>query len=281
MPELTVEVRPSMESGVAKGTSVRVIQITDSHLRKEPDGRLLGMNTRESLAAVVDLLKKQVTPPDLVLATGDLAQDGSAEAYRCFERNLSQFTCPVLFFPGNHDDPAVMTATVKRPGAFAKVWLGECWKIICLDSSVRGKVHGAITHSDLVFLQNELEADQDKHVAICFHHHPVPINSVWLDNIGLANAEQFFGIVDRFSHIRLILWGHIHQAFDQVRNNVRLLASPSTCVQFKPGSADFSVDDLAPGYRWLELLADGSVKTGIERIENTDLNVDLASKGYR
>jgi len=270
-----------MESGVVNNSSVKVIQVTDSHLRKEPDGRLLGMNTRDSLEAVIGMVKSQCALPDLILATGDLAQDASSEAYRCFEKNMAGFACPVIFFSGNHDDPAVMAATIRRPGAFDKVWSADDWQIICLDSSVRGKVHGAISASDLEFLQTELENSQGKHVAICFHHHPVPINSAWLDTIGLANGEEFFSVVDRFNHVRLILWGHIHQAFDQVRNNVRLLASPSTCVQFKPGSSDFAVDDAAPGYRWLELLADGSVKTGVERVANVDRNVNLASKGYR
>jgi Icc protein len=259
---------------------LKIIQITDSHLRKEQEGTLLGMNTRDSLDAVLELIHVRAECPDLVLATGDLAQDGSAEAYRCFEQKMAGFSCPVIWFSGNHDDPVIMASTVSRRDSTARVWKDKYWKLIFLDSSVRNRVHGELARSELEFLQEELESDQDKHIAICFHHHPLPINCAWLDTIGLHNGDEFFSIVDQFSHIRLVLWGHIHQEFDQLRARVRLLASPSTCVQFKPGSTDFAVDDLAPGYRWLKLAADGGIDTAVVRADHIDFEVDLSSKGY-
>jgi hypothetical protein len=39
------------------------------------------------------------------------------------------------------------------------------------------------------------------------------------------------------------------------------LSVPSTCVQFKPLSDDFAIDDLSPGYRWFDLYANGDVVT--------------------
>ncbi len=265
---------------MAGNKDLRIIQITDSHLRKEPEGVLLGMNTRDSLDAVLELIRNRQETPDLVLATGDLAQDGSAEAYRCFAQKMSMFSCPVVWFSGNHDDPEVMAKTVEDRDAFTKVKKMGSWKFIFLDSSVREKVHGELSEEDLDLLARELARDQDLHVAVCFHHHPVTVNSKWIDTIGLKNRESLFAILDRYSHVRLILWGHIHQEFDQVRNNVRLLATPSTCVQFKPLSREFAVDDQAPGYRWLRLDSEGGVETAVVRADHIDFVVDLSSKGY-
>ncbi|OZG71416.1 3',5'-cyclic-AMP phosphodiesterase [Hahella sp. CCB-MM4] len=259
---------------------LNIIQVTDSHLRKEVDGKLLGMNTRESLDAVLELVDSHKEQPDLVLATGDLAQDGSAEAYHCFEKKMSRFKCPVVWFSGNHDDPEVMTSSIRNSEAFVKVKIMGQWKLIFLDSSVRNKVYGELAASELALLKQELEKDQDKHVAICFHHHPVAIDCTWLDTIGLKNADELFAITDQHSHIKLILWGHIHQEYDQVRNGVRMLATPSTCVQFKPLSEDFAVDDLAPGYRWLKLGVDGAIETAVERADHIEFVVDMSSKGY-
>jgi Icc protein len=42
---------------------------------------------------------------------------------------------------------------------------------------------------------------------------------------------------------------------------IRILATPSTCRQFKPGSEKFEVDDKPPAYRHIELGADGEVDT--------------------
>ncbi len=259
---------------------LNIIQVTDSHLRKEGDGTLLGMNTRDSLDAVLELVLKRPVVPDLVLATGDLAQDGSAEAYQCFESKMAQFNCPMVWFSGNHDDPVIMADTVSNPDVLIKVKIVGRWKLIFLDSSVRNKVYGEFGKDELALLERELNADQDKFVAICFHHHPVKINCAWLDTIGLHNADEFFAITDRFSHVRLILWGHIHQEYDQMRKGVRLLASPSTCVQFKPQSEDFAVDDLAPGYRWLKLGSNGDIETAVVRADHIEFVVDMTSKGY-
>ena len=58
-----------------------------------------------------------------------------------------------------------------------------------------------------------------------------------MDSIGLHNREALFEVLDRFSCVKALLWGHIHQAFDSERRGVRLLATPSTGVQFAPRAA--------------------------------------------
>ena len=96
----------------------------------------------------------------------------------------------------------------------------------------------------------------------------------------LRNADALFAILDRHPQARAVLWGHIHQEFDQMRGNLRLLASPSTCVQFAPGSEDFQVGNEAPGYRWLRLHADGGLDTGVSRVNGIHFEVDYSVKGY-
>ncbi|MNJ82082.1 3',5'-cyclic adenosine monophosphate phosphodiesterase CpdA [compost metagenome] len=61
---------------------------------------------------------------------------------------------------------------------------------------------------------------------------------------------------------------------------MRLLASPSTCIQFEPGSEDFKVGEQAPGYRWLRLHTDGSIDTGVSRVRDFAFTVDYAGDGY-
>ena len=39
--------------------------------------------------------------------------------------------------------------------------------------------------------------------------------------------------------------GHVHQESDAVISGIRMLTTPSTCVQFAPGSEDFALDDLS------------------------------------
>jgi Icc protein len=87
-------------------------------------------------------------------------------------------------------------------------------------------------------------------------------------------------LLNRYSNVKVVLWGHVHQAFDQLMQGIRWLAAPSTCVQFTPHSDDFAVDDQAPGYRWLRLYDDGQLETGVSRVIGVDFELDINSGGY-
>ncbi|GAA3569338.1 3',5'-cyclic-AMP phosphodiesterase [Marinobacter xestospongiae] len=258
---------------------LQVLQLTDPHLMADPHGELLGVNTRDSLDAVIAQVQVDGREPDLILATGDLAQDSSAEAYQVLTERLAQFACPALWLPGNHDDAVVLGHAAGAVGGQKQLVMGG-WQFLLLDSSVPGHVHGELSDRELAFLERALARSPELPTMIALHHHPVDVGSRWMDNIGLRNRDAFWAIVDRFPQVRVVLWGHIHQPLDQQRGDVRLLASPSTCIQFAAGSADFAVADLAPGYRWFELHPDGALATDVVRAENFEFSIDLDSTGY-
>lgn len=87
-------------------------------------------------------------------------------------------------------------------------------------------------------------------------------------------------MTDKYSHVKGVLFGHVHQDIQQERNGVLMMATPSSCVQFHPRKAEFTLDDLNPGYRWLELSPQGAIKTGVQRVEGKRYNMDLACAGY-
>jgi len=259
---------------------LNILHLTDCHLTKNEDGELLGMNTRDSLDAVLNEVNKLHAEPDYVLATGDLAQDASSDAYQYFKSKMSRFACPVSWFPGNHDDRDVMRQVVGGGSELNKVFRIGCWQFILLDSMVSGNVHGFLDGNELKVLETTLNERPDLHTIVCLHHHPVDIESAWLDNIGLRNRDEFFKIVDQFDNVKAILWGHIHQQLDEQREGVNLYATPSTCIQFLPKSNDFAVDTISPGYRWLKLFPDGVIETDVVRTKDFEFTLDLKSNGY-
>jgi len=269
----------------ADDAAINLIQITDCHLTKKDNGELLGVNTRESLNAVTDLVKQNIVKnlhahPDYILATGDLAQDASAEAYQYFKSHIDKFACSVRWFPGNHDDRSVMKSVIAEGKELDKRVEVGGWQIILLDSLVKGSVHGFLESQELTLLEASLKQNPQLHTLISFHHHPINIDSVWLDKIGLHNRDVFFDIIDRYSNVKAVLWGHIHQELNGQRGDVALYATPSTCIQFLPESDDFAVDSIAPGYRWLRLLSNGDIETEVVRAEDYEFDLDLASNGY-
>lgn len=260
--------------------SVLLVQLTDSHLFSEAGNRLLGMDTAESLQRVVDLVLDEQPQVDLVLATGDLSQDGSVASYRLFRQLSERIPAPFRWCPGNHDEQIAMREATRETEMLLPVMDIAGWRVIMLDTLVEGAVFGLLGDDQLALLERALAGASGRHVLICLHHHPVAIGSQWMDAIGLHNSEQLFEIIDRHDTVRALIWGHIHQEFDGQRRGVRLLASPSTGVQFAPRSEDFQVDSLAPGYRWLRLHADGSLDTGVSRVSGIDFEIDYSIKGY-
>ncbi|MCQ4346290.1 3',5'-cyclic-AMP phosphodiesterase [Pseudomonas stutzeri] len=262
------------------GTALMLVQLTDSHLFAEADGHLLGMDTADSLARVVDLVVAEQPRVDLLLASGDLSQDGSLASYQRFAALTAPIAAPARWVSGNHDEPQVLEQACAGTERLQAVTDIGGWRLILLDSSVPGSVPGRLDDEQLRRLDAALETAGERHVLLCFHHHPVAVGCSWLDPIGLRNAEALFTVTDRYANLRCILWGHVHQEVDSRRNGVRLLASPSTCVQFAPGSEEFQVSSEAPGYRWLRLHADGSIDTGVSRVSGIDFVVDYSIKGY-
>lgn len=263
------------------GETVRLVQVTDTHLQGEANGKLLGMDTDRSLQAVLDLVQHEQPVIDLVLGTGDLSNHGECGAY---ERLLDYFAglgAEHVWLPGNHDDRDMMTSVAGAARLAGEVRIGH-WQIVLLDSQLPGQVGGYLGDDELGRLDRLLTAAaaDGLYSLICLHHQPVPIGCTWLDQQMVADAANFFRTVDAYPGVRAILWGHVHQQYERERGAMRLMSTPSTCIQFRPGQRNFSLDDCAPGYRWLELHADGSVSSGISRVRDVTFEVDLGSNGY-
>ncbi len=260
---------------------LRVLQITDYHIYSDTGSRLVGINTQTTMHQVFELAKAHPIPPDMVLATGDLVHDASVEGYLRLREELESFGVPVYCIPGNHDKPEILNRHMNGNlvSTAGQIDTGE-WVLTLLDSTLADGEGGHLTAESLSRLEQTLQSNPDKHALICLHHHPVPVGSAWMDTIGIDNADEFFQVLDRYSHIRGIVCGHIHQSFDSTRNGVRILGTPSTCIQFTPRLDDFAIDDQAPGYRWLNLMSDGRIETGVERLESLPDGLDLNSGGY-
>jgi Icc protein len=261
-------------------SSVLLVQLSDSHLFAHAGDKLLGMNTHDSLQRVIERVLDEQPKIDLVLASGDISQDGSPDSYQRFRQLLGQIPAPARWFPGNHDELAVMQAVCAGSDLLQPIMDLGNWRIILLDTSIAGAVPGFLAAAQLELLAQALQSAGARHVLVAFHHHPVSIGCRWMEPIGLRNPDELFAVLDACPQARGVLWGHIHQEFDQLRNGVRLLASPSTCVQFAPGSEEFKVDQEAPGYRWLRLHADGQLETGVSRVTGIPFEVDYSIKGY-
>lgn len=265
---------------LASGSILHLVQITDAHILATENGQLLGMKTRDSLQKVLNKIRQERHQIDAFLVTGDLSQDDSLESYQYIKEKLSAFASPSFWFKGNHDDEKNMQKAAQGAEHLEQVIRTDYWQIVLLNSQVEGSVFGYLAEDQLDLLQKTLSERPDLHTLISFHHHPVAMGSRWIDQIGLKNADQFFALVGQHKNVRAVLFGHVHQQSDEIKDGIRLLSSPSTCIQFTRHSDDFAVDTLEPGYRWLDLHSNGQIDTGVSRVEGMAQFIDYSSKGY-
>ena len=121
---------------------LRVIHITDFHLKTTPGSRPWGVDVDAGLSAVLACIQERHPQPDFILATGDLVGD-EPEAYDRVREFLEPIGVPVYCLPGNHDFPARMAQTLRHGLVrWQRRVIAGGWQIVLLDSSVPGTPNG-------------------------------------------------------------------------------------------------------------------------------------------
>ena len=261
----------------------RIIQITDPHLFKDTNGELLGINTQASFSQVLSEIQQQQYDYDLVLATGDLVQDNSDEGYLRFRQEVKALNNKIVFWiPGNHDFQPKMFEILKEETVSAKkhILLGDKWQILLLDSQVQGVPHGQLEAEELDWLKLKLQEHQERYSLVVLHHHLLSTGSAWLDQHNLRNANELAEVLAPFKNVKALLYGHIHQQVDSEWLGYQVMATPSTCIQFKADSNTFALDVVQPGWREIDLHADGHIETRVKRIQQASFLPNLQVEGY-
>ena len=131
-----------------------MLQITDTHLFADSDGSLLGLNTEQSLQAILRKALPRKPRPDLVLATGDLVHDGTPAAYRRVFGHLDSLGLPVYCLAGNHDEATTLRQTLRGERLhYVPQLLQGNWHFIFLDSTLAGSEGGHLDRQVLEALE--------------------------------------------------------------------------------------------------------------------------------
>ncbi|MCZ6663800.1 MAG: metallophosphoesterase, partial [Gammaproteobacteria bacterium] len=156
---------------------IRLIQITDTHIYAEAGDCFEGVDTRASFERVIKHLHRFNPAYDGLLLTGDLAMDGSREAYGYLRHMLAE-EVPVLCLPGNHDEPRFLAESGLSTAAPAPLcYVIAEWHLILLDTQVDDCAHGEINAAQIDWLNRSLGAADDDYAAVFLHHHPASIGS--------------------------------------------------------------------------------------------------------
>ena len=214
-----------------------IAQITDTHVL--PEGRKLGglIDTGTQLEAAVARLNGLSTPADVVLVTGDLADDGGRESYAVLRERLAALDCPFHLIPGNHDRRQLLVeafpdhAYLPRTGFLQYAIEDHAVRLIALDTLIEGRDDGVLCEERLAWLDAALAAERDRPALVFMHHPPFESGIRWMDAMGLSGASGLRAVLGSHPQVRLVVCGHIHRPFHTVLGGVPVAVAPSTAWQ--------------------------------------------------
>ena len=259
---------------------IRLLHITDTHIRSSAYATLLGVNTAHYFQKIIQLAFS-LYRFDAVLMTGDLAQDPCVASYQFIYDTLAPYDIQGICLPGNHDDYALMQQVFNGNIHCRKQVLLGNWQIISLNSQIVGKNGGFLADGELAFLQRCLNDRPDHYALVAVHHHCLATQSRWMDTMIIQNHHQLLALLGNYYQAKALVHGHIHQQAETTVGHLQVLGTPSTCFQFKPESGDFELDDdQNPGFRVMELFSDGQIHSTVTRLPEALLGLQINRHGY-
>ncbi|ABY23264.1 putative 3',5'-cyclic-nucleotide phosphodiesterase [Renibacterium salmoninarum ATCC 33209] len=203
--------------------TLSILHLSDTHvLAKGLHSNVV--DTRQNLLEALRALVP-VEELDLVVVSGDVSDDGTAESYRMVQELVENFAshrgARAIYTMGNHDGrPGFWEvlgnghpdSPAEQDGGQLPVYgssvLGG-FRIISLDTSVPGRTHGYLDRGQLDWLTEELGSASEAGTVLVLHHPPVEPVTPLHDGIELQNPEDLLEVLHG-SDVRLILSGHYH-----------------------------------------------------------------------
>ncbi|MEM8613627.1 MAG: phosphodiesterase [Cyanobacteria bacterium P01_H01_bin.105] len=193
-----------------------IAQISDLHVQL-PDKLAYGVvDTNPLVTAAIDRLLHP--RPDLVIASGDLIQDGTLAEYELLKTMLAPLQCPVYLMPGNHDHRDHLRqvfanhAYLPRDTTHLSYVVADYpIRMIMLDSIVPGKGTGCADPERLNWLEQQLSAAPTAPTLIFMHHPPFATGIPWMDRKRFQGHEALETLINQHSQVKRISCGHLHR----------------------------------------------------------------------
>lgn len=240
----------------------------------------LASDTVATLEKVIAMVNAMQPQPAFVAISGDLTNRGEEQSYRLLRAMLERIEAPLVLALGNHDTrPGFYRGMLDREGVPMEPYCHEAVHagihVVTLDSSIPGKVSGAITPDQFEFLASALDNHPELPKLLMIHHPPALDEHTdlgwesigWRDTLALAEAiegRNVIGILSGHIHIaRVAHWNGVpiiigqgqHNAVDILhRGGLRIMegAGFGLCT-LRPSGLTISFVPVEPGRRELAL----------------------------
>ncbi|MFM8681400.1 MAG: phosphodiesterase [Alphaproteobacteria bacterium] len=245
---------------------MRIVQLSDLHVRPRGDVAYGRVDPAPMLEAAVARILSLSPRPDLVLATGDLTDRGLREEYGLLGAILSRLPMRVLLLPGNHDRREEMRgalraldATIPASGPMHRAIDEGGLRLVLLDSVIDGETDGELGAAGIAWLEAALRAGEGRPALVAIHHAPFDVGIAGMDAIGLRDGEAMGAAIARHPEVEIVACGHHHRPMVRRWRGTTGFVAPSTVHQvhldlaagartrFAMEPPGFALHDWAPG----------------------------------
>lgn len=239
----------------ARGRPVVIAQMSDLHVAASGANEF-GIDAAAGVARCLAHLAALELAPDLLVLSGDLADEGSAAEYARLRAMLEPVRVPVCLMPGNHDRRGALRAAFAGHG-----YLGSAGRmhyhrdvrglrVIALDSVIEGEEGGQLDEAQLAWLEGLLRDEPGMPALVLLHHPPVPTGFSRMDKVSVeaAGAARLGAIIAAAPQVRAVLCGHVHRSVQAAWQGVQVSVCPSAGYQAKLrlGAGRFEGSPLEP-----------------------------------
>jgi 3',5'-cyclic AMP phosphodiesterase CpdA len=214
-----------------------IVQISDLHVAGA-DAPVRGfVDTNANLTRAISYIEAMRPKPDLVVATGDLCDNGLAEEYVLLRELLEGFEIRVLLIPGNHDEREALVEVfdnhtyLPRDGGPLQYVIEGDVRVVAVDTTRPGHHDGLLDAERLQWLDATLSGAPQSPTLVMMHHPPFDTGIWWMDTSHIHGAEDFERVVRRHPQVRRVIAGHIHRSIQTAWGETVVSVSPSTAHQ--------------------------------------------------
>jgi len=232
--------------------ATHIIHISDTHFGPERNFEVRGAPAMERTEQVVAEINALPFTPDAIIHTGDVTNHPEDAAYEIAAEVFSQFSAPVYFATGNHDNVSMMQKHLKFGPLESLIPESEnrlCYRAsigeidaLVLDAkvpSVEGP-HGFLPDDQLQALSSAIESS-DRRFGVFLHFPPRPIGATWIDKtLPVKNGAELHEILKSAPKDRFLgaFFGHLHRGMQIYDEGILYSAVSSPTCQFSAGPDD-------------------------------------------
>ncbi|EKU97505.1 putative phosphohydrolase [Leptolyngbya sp. PCC 7375] len=197
---------------------ILIAQISDLHVQRSGKLAYGIVDTNSLVAEAIARLSRLNPQPDVVVASGDLIQDGTVEEYELLKAMLAPLQCPVYLMPGNHDHRdhlrQVFNTHTYLPRASSHLSYAVDnypMRMLMLDSIIPGKGGGCIDAERLAWLGQQLSAAPETPTLMFMHHPPFATGIPWMDRKRFQGRGALAELIRQHPQVKRISCGHLHR----------------------------------------------------------------------